>query len=188
MRVPVWPTWSECGRQPLLVTARLQPTTPPSFAASASSTSKPSAEPTPRPPPTTTGAVASVTPSDSTIRSWIIVAVTDSGSVDLERPHGRRRAGNRLSGLDRMRCDRHDRHRRRESRLLVQRAAPLHAGHLPVVGGLHREAVRDERQIELGRRVGEHLVATVGAARRRSPTATAAPRPQRRPTPYASGP
>ena len=30
MRLPVWPTWSECGRQPLLVTTREQPTAPPS--------------------------------------------------------------------------------------------------------------------------------------------------------------
>ena len=55
--MPVWPTWSECGRQPALVTAREQPTAPPSSAASSSITAKPSAEPTPRPPETTTSRV-----------------------------------------------------------------------------------------------------------------------------------
>ena len=37
MRLPVWPTWSEWGRQPLLVTTREQPTAPPSRPASSSS-------------------------------------------------------------------------------------------------------------------------------------------------------
>ena len=60
--MPVWPTWSVCGRQPAIVTAREQPTTPPSRPASSSSGAKPSAEPTPRPPLTTTGASASDSP------------------------------------------------------------------------------------------------------------------------------
>src|SRR5215207_3056070 len=60
--VPVWPTWSVCGRQPALVTAREQPTAPPSSSASSSIGAKPSAEPTPRPPDTTTGASASERP------------------------------------------------------------------------------------------------------------------------------
>ena len=47
MRVPVWPTWSVWLRQPLLVTAREQPTTPPSSPASSSSAANPSADPTP---------------------------------------------------------------------------------------------------------------------------------------------
>ena len=48
--MPVWPTWSVCGRQPALVTTREQPTAPPSSPASSSMIAKPSAEPTPRPP------------------------------------------------------------------------------------------------------------------------------------------
>ena len=61
--MPVCPTWSVCGRQPALVTAREQPTAPPSSSASSSITAKPSAEPTPRPPETTTSASASDTPA-----------------------------------------------------------------------------------------------------------------------------
>ena len=41
--VPVWPTWSVCGRQPAIVTAREQPTAPPSRPASSSIGAKPSA-------------------------------------------------------------------------------------------------------------------------------------------------
>ena len=61
MRVPVWPTWSVCGRQPRLVTTREPPTAPSSSAANSSRSLKPSALPTPRPPPTTTRASASET-------------------------------------------------------------------------------------------------------------------------------
>src|SRR5216683_2859791 len=60
--VPVWPTWSEWGRQPALVTTREQPTAPPSRPASSSMMANPSFEPTPRPPLTTTFASASDTP------------------------------------------------------------------------------------------------------------------------------
>ena len=38
--MPVWPTWSECGRQPALVTAREQPTAAPSSSASSSITAE----------------------------------------------------------------------------------------------------------------------------------------------------
>ena len=69
IRVPVWPTWSRWLRQPLLVTAREQPTTPPSRPASSSSGANASADPTPRPPPTTTGAVDSVIPATRSTRS-----------------------------------------------------------------------------------------------------------------------
>ena len=60
--MPVWPTWSVCGRQPALVTTREQPTAAFSCSASSSRIAKPSAEPTPRPPLTTTFASASETP------------------------------------------------------------------------------------------------------------------------------
>ena len=60
--VPVWPTWSVCGRQPALVTTREQPTAASSSPASSSRIPKPSAEPTPRPPLTTTLASASEMP------------------------------------------------------------------------------------------------------------------------------
>ena len=60
--VPVCPTWSVCGRQPAIVTAREQPTAPPSSPASSSTPAKPSAEPAPRPPETTTFASASEIP------------------------------------------------------------------------------------------------------------------------------
>src|SRR5258707_11505322 len=61
--VPVCPTWSVCGRHPALVTAREQPTAPPSSSASSSITANPAADPTPRPPETTTSASASDTPA-----------------------------------------------------------------------------------------------------------------------------
>src|SRR2546423_1596987 len=62
---PVWPTWSECGLQPRLVTTREPPTAPPSSSASSSRAANPSALPTPRPPPTTTRASASETAPDA---------------------------------------------------------------------------------------------------------------------------
>ena len=90
---------------------------------------------------------------------------TDVGQFDVERLHGDGCTGVDFDGLDSVVRDRHDRERRREPRLLVQRAAPLHAGHFPVVTERHVEAVRDERQIEFGSCMCEHLVATIGTAR-----------------------
>src|SRR5256885_7295444 len=51
--VPVCPTWSVCDRQPRMVTAREQPTAPPSSDASSSAGANPSGEPAPRPQLTT---------------------------------------------------------------------------------------------------------------------------------------
>src|SRR3972149_6715354 len=56
--VPVCPTWSVCGRQPAMVTAREQPTGPPSRPASSSMIPNPSLDPAPRPPGTPTLAAA----------------------------------------------------------------------------------------------------------------------------------
>src|SRR6478752_4827947 len=92
MRVPVWPTWSVWLRQPLLVTAREQPTTPPSVAASSSSGANPSALPTPRPPPTTTVAVARVTPASRSTRSRTIVTAA-VGSISGSYGRGDAAAG-----------------------------------------------------------------------------------------------
>ena len=137
--VPVCPTWSECGRQPALVTAREQPTAPPSSAASSSITAKPSAEPTPRPPETTTFASSSETPPRR-----------------RADPLGRRDAPDR--------ADRPRRPRHRlpivsaatacgatvissvgavQQRLLEQAAAPAHARHRRRVSGLQRVVLAD---------------------------------------------
>ena len=83
--MPVWPTWSVCGRQPAMVTAREQPTAPPSAAASASTGAKPSAEPAPRPPLTTTLASASETPPPVSV--WV-----RSDDADDQVGVGQRRA------------------------------------------------------------------------------------------------
>jgi hypothetical protein len=85
--VPVWPTWSVCGRQPALVTTREQPTAAFSNPASSSRIPKPSADPTPRPPLTTTFASASEMP-----------AVTVS-SCSTTRANSLPRSGSKLSTL-----------------------------------------------------------------------------------------
>src|SRR6476469_3623941 len=92
IRVPVSPTGSGGWRQPLLVTAREQPTTPPSAVTSSSSGAKPSALPTPRPPPTTTLAVARVTPASRSTRFRTIVAA-DAGSIEGVYGRGSAAAG-----------------------------------------------------------------------------------------------
>src|SRR5699024_25043 len=67
--VPVWPTWSLCGRQPSLVATREHPTAPPTSPANSSNGANPSALPIPRPPETTTRAVERLTPPLRAVRS-----------------------------------------------------------------------------------------------------------------------
>src|SRR5829696_4308949 len=81
--VPVWPTWSVCGRQPAMVTTREQPTAAFSTPASSSSMPKPSAEPTPRPPLTTTLASSSDTPAVGGHGAWRDNGYDCSGSVSF---------------------------------------------------------------------------------------------------------
>src|ERR671933_591623 len=102
IRAPVCPTWSECGRQPRLVTTREPPTAPPSRLASSSSGSKPSLLPTPRPPPITTLAVSSRT--------------APAGGPSRRETRG--------SGLDGVRRDRKQLRRAAQARLLEETAAP----------------------------------------------------------------
>ena len=189
MRVPVWPTWSVWLRQPLLVTAREQPTTPPSSPASSSSGAKPSAEPTPRPPPTTTGAVASVTPAARSTRS------RDDGAG--QRPDRASTAANaavagrrRLAvGLEGVVGDGEQLDRRVERASLEQRAAPAHADQL-ARRRRHVDlgAVGDERQVEAGGRLGHHLVAAIGAASPARPPGASARTAWATTSPHASGP
>src|SRR3990172_8400933 len=160
MRVPVCPIWSVCGRHPLLVTTREQPTAPPSRPASSSSCPKPSAPPTPRPPPTTTLASESDTlPAPTSTRSVIRTARScsesegmndESSAVPLGPSPGGRRAGGGEFGL-------------RE-----RPPAPPRPGGGPGIarlGGHDLDAVGHERRVEQRGGVGHHLRAPV--ARRR---------------------
>ena len=159
--MPVWPTWSVCGRQPALVTTREQPTAPPSSAASSSMIAKPSAEPTPRPPLTTTLASTRETPAG---RGCDAVHDAD-GEVGLgQRRRERLDPGGGAGRLrrDRVRRDREQLHGRVDARLLEQAAAPAHARHLVAA---HLGAVRRERQVEARRDAREHLVAPIRARR-----------------------
>ena len=79
--MPVWPTWSVCGRQPAIVTTREQPTAAFRRPASSSRIPKPSAEPTPRPPLMTTLASAREMPLVSaSTRSATCTARSDASS------------------------------------------------------------------------------------------------------------
>src|SRR5881628_1293786 len=74
--LPVWPTWSACGRQPASTTARDAPTAarPPNAAASSSSTLKFAGSFKPRPPEMTIG--ASATSSVPAVAGLIAVTTT----------------------------------------------------------------------------------------------------------------
>src|SRR5207247_1856537 len=136
------PTWSLCGRQPALVTAREQPTAAPRRFARSSMIAKPSLEPTPRPPLTITFAAARDTPpllgwtwpETRTTRSSSLGGgtLTSGGEhcgcgepFDRPRERGRQRAGG--EGLHRL-------HRQRarlaelarEGERLERRIAGLH--------------------------------------------------------------
>src|SRR6185295_12000713 len=151
IRCPVWPIWSECGRQPALVTTREPPTAAPSSSASSSRSAKPSPLPTPRPPPTTTLA------SPNEIRP---------------RLDGGRRAAVALPDGNSIRSDREQFRWGVQPAVLEQAAGPPLAGQaVAVLRRLDAQAVGGHRQAQPGRDPGEQLIPPLRARaddRRRS--------------------
>src|SRR6266851_3215059 len=158
--VPVWPTWSEWGRQPALVTTREQPTAPPSRPASSSMMANPSFEPTPRPPLTTTFASARETPPPFVLTRSAThdeLLVLQLGCEFLHLRLGR-------CGLDDHGMRRHGDQRTRAMHacLFEQAAAPPLAGQRHRIPRCHRNAVGRQRESHARGNACHHVVATVG--------------------------
>ena len=191
MRVPVWPTWSVWLRQPLLVTAREQPTTPPSSVG----------ELLQRGEALGRADAATAADHDRCGRQGDAGLALDAGLHDRARE--RRRRATRASGVGAAapgavgRCGVDGVVGDRDELDVGGRAWRPRAASRPSGRGSSRRAGRDvaadlgavrrERQVEPGRRLGQHLVAAVGAGGQHDGGRQRARRPGRRPRPTPRG-